>query len=128
MRSFHLSKVDCGGLSRYCHSRWLKALIDLNAGASVLLQRLNRLACMSALILSHFRDSSASAVTPRQTGGAVPADIKTHAAPACICDNESLAWTTVVGTKQQTSLTALANNSPDHSPCDWQQKQSRTQP
>ena len=26
--------------------------------------------------------------------------------------------------EQQTSLTALANNSPDHSPCDWQKKQS----
>jgi hypothetical protein len=60
MRSFHLSKVHRGGLSRNCHSRWLKALIDLNARASVLLQRLNRLACVSALILS-FRDSSASA-------------------------------------------------------------------
>ena len=30
-----------------------------------------------------------------------------------------------MATEQQTSLTALANNSTDHSPCDWQQKDSR---
>ena len=46
MRRFHLSKVDRGGLSRDRHSRWLEALIDLNARASVLLQRLDGLACM----------------------------------------------------------------------------------
>ena len=79
----------------------------------------------SALILSYFRDSSASALTPRQTSGAVPAHIKTHAASACMCDYERLHGQGMMATEQRTLLTALANNSTDHSPCDWQQKESR---
>jgi hypothetical protein len=48
MRSSHLSKVDRGGLPRDRHSRRLEALINLNARTSVLLQRLDRLAYVSA--------------------------------------------------------------------------------